>query len=70
MQKTKLSKREAIKWMRQNVIFEDKTLKINKAFLKRLEQECRLLPDGRGLFGPTYNLEKLQKYAKEVRPRK
>lgn len=26
MQKTKLSKREAIKWMRQNVIFEDKTV--------------------------------------------
>lgn len=69
MKETKLSKRQTIHWMREHVVFEDKSIKINSAFLKRLNEECRLLPDGRGLFGPTYNLEKLQKYANEVKPR-
>lgn len=69
MQETKLSKRQAIRWMREHVVFEDKSIKINSAFLKRLHQECRLLPDAHGLFGAQYTLSKLQKYANEVKPR-
>lgn len=69
MQETKLSKRQAIHWMREHVVFEDKSIKINSAFLKRLNQECRLLPDARELFGVQYKLSKLQKYANEVKPR-
>lgn len=64
-----LSKHQAIAWMRGHVVFEDKSIKINSAFLKRLQQECRLLPDARNLFGPRYSLARLQKYANEVKPR-
>lgn len=69
MQEIKLSKRQTIHWMREHVVFEDKSIKINSAFLKRLNEECRLLPDARGIFGVKYKLSKLKKYANEVRPR-
>ena len=50
-------------------MFEDQSIKINKKFLKRLDEECRLLPIRRGLFGKRYSLAQLQKYASETQPR-
>lgn len=63
------STRAAARWMREHVHFADKSIKITPAYIKRLQNECRLLPHSRGLFGPRYTLAQLEKYADEVRPR-
>lgn len=69
MAKRYYSARQAAKYLAAHVHFEDQSIKINKKFLKRLDEECRLLPIKRGLFGKRYSLTQLQKYAFETQPR-
>lgn len=63
------SARQAAKYLAAHVHFEDQSIKINKKFLKRLDDECRLLPVKHGFFGKRYSLAQLQKYAFETQPR-
>lgn len=63
------SKGRAAKWLREHVSFQDKSIKLNKQFVNRLIEECRLLPAHKGLLGPKFELAQLEKYADEVRPR-
>lgn len=64
-----LSRHQAVKFLRYRVKFQDKSIKINGKYLKRLNEECRLLPKKHGLFGPKYSKDQLLHYVDEVRPR-
>lgn len=64
------SRRAAANWLAKHVKLLNHEIKVNAAYLKRLEQECRLLPAKAGLFGKRYTLQQLQKYAAETQPRK
>ena len=64
-----VSMRKATKYLKENAVFEDKSLKVNKRFVKRLRDECRLLPVKSGLFGARYSMQQLEKYVEEVHPR-
>lgn len=64
------SRRSAAKWLARHVNLLNREIKVNAAYLKRLEQECRLLPAKAGVFGKRYTLQQLQKYAAETQPRK
>lgn len=63
------STRGAAHWLNRHAHLSDSNLKINTRYVKRLNRECRLLPEARGFFGRRYTLEQLKKYADEVRPR-
>lgn len=69
MSKQYFSNRAAAKWLKSHVNFLDDEIKINTAFVKRLQTECRLLPAKHGLFGSKYLLAQLQKYVNETQPR-
>lgn len=64
------SRRAAANWLAKHVKLLNRNIKVNAAYLKRLEQECRLLPAKAGLFGKRYTLQQLKKYAAETQPRK
>lgn len=64
------SRRSAAKWLSQHVNHLNHKIKINAAYLKRLEQECRLLPAKSGIFGKCYSRKQLEKYVAETQPRK
>ena len=63
------SRRAAASWLANHVHFLNDKIKINSVYLKRLEQECRLLPAKSGIFGKKYSLAQLKKYASETQPR-
>ena len=64
------SRRSAAKWLAQHVSHLNHKIKINATYLKRLEQECRLLPAKSGIFGKRYSRKQLEKYVAETQPRK
>lgn len=64
------SRRAAANWLASHVNFLNNEIKVNAAYLKRLEQECRLLPAKAGIFGKRYSLKQLKKYVAETQPRK
>ena len=64
------SRRSAAKWLARHVNPLNRKIKINTSYLKRLEQECRLLPAKSGILGKRYSLKQLEKYVAETQPRK
>ena len=48
------SRRSAAKWLARHANPLNHKIKINTAYLKRLEQECWLLPAKSGIFGKRY----------------
>lgn len=64
------TRRSAAKWLARHANLLNHKIKINAAYLKRLEQECRLLPAKSGIFGKRYSRKQLEKYVAETQPRK
>lgn len=64
------SRRSAAKWLARHANHLNHKIKINTSYLKRLEQECRLLPAKSGIFGKRYSRKQLKKYVAETQPRK
>ena len=64
------SRRSAAKWLARHANPINHKIKINTAYLKRLEQECRLLPAKSGIFGKRYSRKQLEKYVAETQPQK
>lgn len=64
------SRRSAAKWLARHVNHLNHKIRINASYLKRLEQECRLLPAKSGIFGKRYSRKQLEKYVAETQPRK
>lgn len=63
------SARGAARWLNRHAHLGDSNFQINTRYVRRLNRECRLLPETRGFFGRRYTLEQLKKYADEVKPR-
>lgn len=61
--------RQAAAWLKKRVHFESDEVTMNTRFVKRLQDECRLLPAKKTLFGKRFTLAQLQTYAQEVKPR-
>lgn len=65
-----LSTSEAVKWLARNARFDNKDLIVNRAFLRKLNETCRLTPDKTSLFGGNkYALSHLRQYVHDVKPR-
>lgn len=66
-----LSKNEAIEWLNSHVKFDDPDMVVDRRFMKKLDDTCRLLPDKSGIFGlgKEYSLKHLRQYVKDVKPR-
>lgn len=64
-----LSTKKAIQWLRENAQIGSDNLVVDRKFMHRLDETCRLLPDKHGLFGKKYSLASLKQYAHDVKPR-
>ena len=64
-----LSTNQAVDWLKQNATFANPDLVINKKFMKKLDDTCRLLPDKVTFFKKYYSIKHLRQYAKDVKPR-
>lgn len=70
MQKDKLlSTKQAIKWLNANAKIGNAQIKINKRFMRMLDDTGRLFPDRHTIFGRYYKLSRLKYYAHDVAPR-
>ena len=70
MQKDKLlSTKQAIKWLNANAKIGNAQTKINKHFMRMLDDTGRLFPDRHTIFGRYYKLSSLKYYAHDVAPR-
>lgn len=64
-----LSTKKTLQWMQKHVVLGDKDIIINKKFLRKLDDTCRLMPEKHSLFGKKYALSSLKEYAHDVKPR-
>lgn len=64
-----LSTNAAIKWLQENAQIGQDDLKVDRKFMRKLDDTCRLMPDKHGLFGKRYSLKHLKQYAHDVKPR-
>lgn len=70
MQKDKLlNLRQTINWLNANAKIGNAQIRINKRFMKMLDETGRLFPDKHTLFGRYYKLSHLKEYAHDVMPR-
>lgn len=61
------TRRQAAHWLKFRVHYGDPSVHMNTRFLKRLKNECRLLPAKHTIFGDRYSEKQLKTYANEMK---
>lgn len=64
-----LNMKQAIDYLKKHAVFDSKDIVVNRKFMRKLDETCRLLPDKASLFGKKYALKHLEQYVADVRPR-